>query len=75
MRETNHTVRLMIQTAQESLTAKIAVSVTPSEKLKIEFVAGARGTTVSQMLRDLLLPEIQSEHGRITRGIASTVGP
>lgn len=49
----------------ESRTDKVAVSVTPREKLAIQLVAAKHGTDLSNLLRDRVLPEILSEAAEI----------
>lgn len=56
---------------QESRTEKIAVAVTPREKLAIQLVAGVKGTDVSNLLRDRAIPALIIEADEIRSSLAS----
>jgi hypothetical protein len=55
--------------AGETRSMLVALKVTPAEKRRIEFVAGARGCNVSDLLRDLSVREIMAEGERIARAL------
>jgi hypothetical protein len=46
---------------QESRTEKVAVAVTPREKLAIQLVAARHGTDLSNLLRDRILAGVLEE--------------
>ncbi len=46
---------------QESRTDKVAVAVTPREKLAIQLVAAKYGTDLSNLIRDRILPAVLEE--------------
>lgn len=47
----------------------VALKVTPSEKRRIEWVAGARGSDVSDLLRDMGINQIMDEHTRLAAAV------
>lgn len=55
----------MKNVTQESRTDKVAVSMTPREKLAVQLVAGARDTDVSNLIRDRVLPGVLEEAKQI----------
>lgn len=56
----------------ESKTEKVAVSVTPREKLAIQLVAAKYGTDISNLMRDRLLSAIAEEAAEIRATLQSS---
>lgn len=50
---------------QESRTAMLGARVTPRERAAVVFVAGARSTDVSNLLREMSIDEILAERDRL----------
>lgn len=49
----------------------VALKVTPSEKLRIEWVAGCKGTDVSSLLREMGVSDILDEHKRLSSAVSA----
>lgn len=43
----------------EAMNTRIAFAATPTERRKIEFIAGLEGTTVSELVHSIVLPEVE----------------
>lgn len=59
----------MSQETQESRTEKVAVAVTPREKLAIQLVAAKHETDLSNLIRDRLLPSVLEEADAIRENL------
>lgn len=62
----------MATETQETRSMIVALKVTPSEKRRIEWVAGMRGQDVSTLLRDLAIDPIMVEHKRFSEALQAT---
>lgn len=47
----------------------VALKVTPSEKRRIEWVAGAKGEDVSSLIRAMSIRDILTEHRRLSAAL------
>lgn len=63
----------MPQEKQEIRSMIVALKVTPSEKLRIEWVAGFRGCDVTTLLREMGVEEIMREHARLSAAVSAAV--
>ena len=54
---------------QENRTMIVALKVTPSEKHRIEWVAGFKGLDISSLVREMSIEAIMAEHGRLSRAV------
>lgn len=59
-------MRAMTDETQESKTVSIGARVSPREKLAIEWLAGQKGTDVSNLLRKVAIEPLMEEHARVT---------
>jgi hypothetical protein len=64
-------MRDMVNQPQESRTMTVSARVTPAEKHAIEFVAGAKGTDVSSLLREHSITAILAERERVAGALAA----
>lgn len=62
----------MSKQKQEVRSMIVALKVTPSEKRRIEFVAGARGSDVSDLIREMGINEILEEAARVSEAVGSS---
>lgn len=63
----------MSKQKQEVRSMIVALKVTPSEKLRIEWVAGMKGCDLSTLLREMGVESILREHKRLAEAVESTV--
>jgi hypothetical protein len=58
---------------QENRSMIVALKVTPSEKYRIEWVAGLKGTDISSLLREMSVDAILAEHQRASQVVGAAV--
>lgn len=63
----------MTSQKQEVRSMLVAFRVTPSEKLRMEWVAGCKGTDVSTLLREMSVSDILAEHKRLSSAVSAVV--
>jgi hypothetical protein len=51
--------------APESMTERIACAVTPTERRKVEFIAGLEGSSVSELVRSIVMPEVERRRAEL----------